>query len=204
MPAGMTHAPRTTHRSLVVETYVAKKAETPDESLSVSSRGSAVAVASGSARVKSYPDPEMLEFRDLRVPVEGPGLDHPAYNVRMKLHGYNCKVNCQMAASVRDAANILIWANPQWTRADHARLAVEHAKAADDHEAAWGKIADAAARETFGTDLLFHHYRVSGIGCAEFPDDVKDALRHHAHARPKHRLLSMAHDLASTSRRLRD
>lgn len=127
-------------------------------------------------------------------------LDHPAYNTPVKLGGYNGKTTVHQANSTRDAANILIRNNPEWSKADHAKLAEQHQKAADDHGEAWSKRIDQAHQDAFGKPHSPADYKVSGIGSDEYSDEHKTALRTHAQSETKHKTLAAAHLAASKSR----
>jgi len=127
-------------------------------------------------------------------------LDHPAYNTPVKLGGYNGKTTVHQANSSRDAANVLIRNNPGWSKADHAKLAAAHQKAADAHHEAWDKRVDQAHQETFGKPFGIGDYKVSGIARDEYSEEHKTALRTHAHSETKHDRLAAAHAAASTSR----
>ncbi len=128
------------------------------------------------------------------------GLNHPAYSTPVKLPGYNGKTTVHQASSSRDAANILIRNNPQWSKADHAKLADQHQKAADAHGDAWSKRIDQAHQETFGKPHSPADYKVSGIGSDEYSAEHKTALRTHAQSKTKHQTLADAHLAASKSR----
>lgn len=129
-------------------------------------------------------------------------LSHPAYRARVRLRGYNHAVSAAGAVSARDAANVLITANPAWTRQDHRRIAHEHQQAEAYRRRAWGEEADAAAQEAFARPYRFTDYRVSGIACEEFSDSHKAMLREHAHSASAHSALAAAHRAAAHSRRL--
>lgn len=126
-------------------------------------------------------------------------LDHPAYSAKAKLRGYNGATNVHQAVSSRDAANILIRNNPDWTKEDHANLADAHAKAAAAHHDAWGKRVQQAHQETFGKPYSPMDYKVR-IARDEYSEDHKAALRKHAQSATKHENLAAAHAAAAKSR----
>ena len=129
-------------------------------------------------------------------------LAHPAYSARVRLRGYTGAITAAGAHTKRDAANVLITANPAWTRADHARLAELHSQAETLHESAYQKALDGAAQETFGRPFAFGDYRVCCIGSEQFSDAWKKIIRLHGYAAPKHKALAKAHLAASQSRRI--
>ncbi len=137
------------------------------------------------------------------MPVLEPGLDHPAYHARVKLRYYNYAVSIFQATSDQDAARILQRLHPEWTTADHEELATRHREAADRQAAAWSRLVEAAAQETFGRPYQFTDYRISGIACDEFSDVNKDKLRFAAHAATYHSLASRAHGVAAKMRSTR-
>ncbi len=129
-------------------------------------------------------------------------LADPAYEVRIRLRGYTCERSAIGAATDRDAANILIRANPAWSRDDHARLAELHRIAGEQQEKQYQVALNLAAHETFGRPFNFWDYRVCCIGREEFGDAWKEILRYHGYAGPKHKALFAAHLAASKSRKI--
>lgn len=130
------------------------------------------------------------------VPLQ-PGLDHPAYHVRVKLRNYNSSVSALTAYCASVAAKILIKVHPQWGREDHERLALAHAAAACDLRRQYAQALQAAAGETFGRPWEASDYRVSAIGSDAFSAERKQELRFTAHAFVHHEDLARAHDAAA-------
>lgn len=126
-----------------------------------------------------------------------PGLDHPAYHVRVKLRNYNSSVSALTAHCASVAAKILIKVHPQWGREDHERLALAHAAAACDLRRQYAQALQAAAWETFGRPWEASDYRVSAIGSDAFSAERKQELRFAAHAFVHHEDLARAHDAAA-------
>jgi len=131
------------------------------------------------------------------MPLLEPGLDHPAYHGRIQLRYYNHPVSIFQAVSDQDAARILRRLCPDWSSTDHAELATRHREAADRQAAAWNRLVEAAALETFGRSFHFTDYRISGIACDEFSDLNKERLRFAAQAATYHSLASRAHRVAA-------
>ena len=127
-------------------------------------------------------------------------LQTQSYQKRFKLRGYKGPVTVFQAVNFRDAANILILANPDWSKNDHAKLAETHAKQFNQHRIKWSEMANVAAMETFGRPYQITDYRISAIACDEFSMEMKEQLRTHAHASSKHLTLANAHAAAANSR----
>lgn len=129
-------------------------------------------------------------------------LDHPAYQERIKLRGYNCRVNVLMATNDTDGGRVLKRLNPSWTKGDHKALAEQHAQLGKQMHNEWNALLDVAALQAFGRKYHITDYRISGIACEEFSDEHKDRLRYLAHASTHHRAVARAH--ASAARWMRN
>lgn len=129
-------------------------------------------------------------------------LAEPAYAFRYRPRGYTHKMTALGPSRPRDAANILIRANPSWTRTDHRRLAEMHRQAEKLQMEHYGRALDSAAFATFGRPFHVFDYRICCIGSEEFSDDQKEVIRYHGYAIGKHRVLAYVHDAAAASRRL--
>lgn len=129
-----------------------------------------------------------------------PELDHPAYHIAVKLPKYNGHVNVFQACTPLDAAHVLRRNNPQWTKDDHLRLATAHAAQAARARDAYSELLDEASMEAFGRPFQVWDYRISAIGCDEFSDEHKDALRKAAHAKTHHLAAARAHAKAANPR----
>ncbi len=129
------------------------------------------------------------------MPLEA--LDSAAYTTPLKLRGYTGQTTALSTLTHGDAAKILRRTRPDWTKSDHRTLADGHALAAQASEQEWSDLVDQAAVATFGRPFQVTDYRISGIACEEFPEEVKDRLRTLAHAKTHHCHLAGAHAWAA-------
>jgi hypothetical protein len=118
------------------------------------------------------------------------------YLKQTKLRGYNVPVNV-MTAVGSDGGKILVRRLPSWCKTDHLAAAKKLAKKATTESRRWGRIAEAAAKETFGRGYRFTDYRISAIGRDEFSPTKKDALRKAARGASFFRTAAHAHESAS-------
>ncbi len=130
-------------------------------------------------------------------------LDHAAYHQQVKLPKYNCRVNIFQATCPADAARLLRRNNPDWSKEDHLQLAQQHAERSSLEREKHAQLLDAAAMETFGRPFRVTDYRISAIGCEEFSEEKKEALRFSAHAGTTHLICSRAHAKAASARTYR-
>lgn len=130
-------------------------------------------------------------------------FDHPAYRAAIQLPKYNGKVTVFQAVSDADGARVLKRANPDWSQEDHLALARLHAAESSQLSAQYSALLDAAAQETFGRPFQVADYRISAIGCAEFSEERKTALRNAAYGKTRHLRLAHAHLKAAGRRNLR-
>lgn len=176
----------------------------PTRSATASPSSMPPAPGDAQAPTGAQPDPTevRLSSRDevLPLPPMGPSLDHPAYVTPLHLPLYNGPVTARTVASRDAAAKVLIQLHATWTADDHRLLVQRHTEAAHWHQEQWATVADEAAQSVFGRPFRTFDYRVSGIGCAEFSEDHKRLLRHHAHSLTYHESLAAAHDAASRVR----
>lgn len=120
-------------------------------------------------------------------------LDHQAYRTPIRLAKYNGRVTVLQAQGQSDGAKVLRRVNPDWTRADHFALSVRHGQEAVRLNSEYSQLLDAAAMETFGRPFRVSDYKISAIGCEQFSEPAKEALRFSAHAATNHKTLSLAH-----------
>ncbi len=126
-------------------------------------------------------------------------LDHAAYHLQVKLPKYNGRVNIFQATCPTDAARLLRRNNPDWSKEDHLRLAQQHAERSSLEREKHAQLLDAAAQETFGRPFRVTDYRISAIGCEEFSEEQKTALRYAAHAETNHLICARAHAKAANA-----
>lgn len=132
-----------------------------------------------------------MTANDLLLPI-----DAPEYTDRRKVRGWTIPVSA-LSVGPRAAARMLRRALPDWTRADHAAQSVACSREADAMDAAWGRVANEAARAAWGRDWEFTDYRISGIGSDDFRPADRDRLRSLAHARTAYLAAAAAHAVAA-------
>lgn len=124
-------------------------------------------------------------------------LDHIAYRTPIRLAKYNGRVTVLRTHGHADGAKVLRRVNPDWTHADHFALAARHAQEAMRLNTEYSQLLDTAAMETFGRPFKVSDYKISAIGCEQFSEPAKEALRFAAHASTNHMTLSLAHRRAA-------
>lgn len=127
-------------------------------------------------------------------------LDHQAYRTPIRLATYNCRVTVLRTHGQADGAKVLRRVNPKWTRADHFALAGRHAQESVRLKTEYSQLLDSAAMETFGRPFKFTDYQIAAIGCEQFSEPAKEALRFAALASTNHMTLSLAHRRAAGKR----
>lgn len=96
--------------------------------------------------------------------------NHPRYQTRERVRGWNCPVSPMHVPR-------LLARRVDWTREERHALAAEFEEAAKHAAFIYSELLDLAALETFGRLFWPTDYRISGIGCLEFAERFKPALR---------------------------
>jgi hypothetical protein len=128
-------------------------------------------------------------------------IDNPVYATRQKLPKYNVQVS-PLSAHGSDTGKLLAGRLPGWTKADHLQQAELHTAEADRMMKEWGKVANDAAKETFGRPYQATDYRISGIASDQFSDEKKEQLRKLAAGQSRHKDAAYAHASAAKLRRV--
>lgn len=124
-----------------------------------------------------------------------PDLDNPAYAFVGKVKGRT--MTAIRALTAADGAKVLRQANSEWTKSDHAKLAAQHLKMAEELDDEWMAVVSEQFKKQFGRDYSITDYKVSGVARSEFPSSIKDRLREINGMRNDHKSLAAAHEYAS-------
>lgn len=120
-------------------------------------------------------------------------LYDPLYIQEFKIPKYNGRV------TVLNGPGAMILARSgKWSKEDHVRLSKLFTEKAESFSTAWGKVAEAAAQETWGRSYQFHDYRISGIASDEFTEEKKDKLRFYAQGAGVLKTLAYEHGKAAS------
>lgn len=120
-------------------------------------------------------------------------LSKKVYEKKHKMRGYTVTASIAGLLRKNEAAAILYRDFPHLDRSAHARLADKAAFVVVDADRAWSRTADREMHRLQGRPFRVTDYKVSGVGCEDFPPRVKEALRRLAHLKTTARAAMDAH-----------
>lgn len=125
------------------------------------------------------------------------GIHSKIYTERTKIPKWNGTQSILSLTSIPAAGKLLRSRLPNWTKAQHKHAAEDAFRKAKQVQAAYSKMLDTAAMETFKRPYQATDYRISGIASDRFSEKRKNQLRHLAQSIGKLTDIGRAHEWAS-------